>query len=206
MSERPPSLACAHCKDRSDDGPPHGDIVRETFDVLFTDWHPRVLGWARYRCVDLRDAEDVAQQVFVEVWLHSRRYCPRRGGLGPWLYGITAHKAADASGALLRHREGVRRLSQGPAPERPDASTRAVERLGIASHMADLPADRREILFLAYYLGLTQPEIARRLGLPLGTVKSHTRRALRALALAVTERAEPTARRNVRHRSRTSPG
>ncbi|WP_086826624.1 sigma factor-like helix-turn-helix DNA-binding protein [Streptomyces sp. NRRL B-24572] len=73
-------------------------------------------------------------------------------------------------------------------------------------HTAALPADRREILFLASYPGLTQPEIARRLGLPLGAVKSHTRRAPRALALLVTERAGPTARRNVRHRSRTSPG
>ncbi|MFI0930022.1 sigma factor-like helix-turn-helix DNA-binding protein [Streptomyces sp. NPDC021012] len=72
--------------------------------------------------------------------------------------------------------------------------------------MADLPADRREILFLAYYRRLTQPEIARCLGLPLGAVKSHTRRALRALALVLTERAGPTVRRNVRHRSRTSPG
>ncbi|GHG29884.1 RNA polymerase sigma factor [Streptomyces filamentosus] len=206
MPETPPTPACAHCQDRSGDGPPHGDVVRETFDALFTDWYPRVLGWARYRCVDLHDAEDVAQQVFADVWLHSRRYCPRRGGLGPWLRGITAHKAADASGALVRRHEGARRLARGPAPESPDAAARAVERLGIAPHIAELPADRREILFLAYYLGLTQPEIARRLGLPLGTVKSHTRRALRTLALVVTERTGPPARRNADHRPRTSPG
>ncbi|WP_345529092.1 sigma factor-like helix-turn-helix DNA-binding protein [Streptomyces showdoensis] len=72
--------------------------------------------------------------------------------------------------------------------------------------MAALPADRREILFLAYYLGLTQPEIAHRLGRPLGTVKSHSRRGLRALALDVTERGGPTARRNARPPTRTSPG
>ncbi|WP_329285085.1 sigma factor-like helix-turn-helix DNA-binding protein [Streptomyces sp. NBC_00691] len=55
--------------------------------------------------------------------------------------------------------------------------------------MAFLTPERREILFLAYYLGLTQPEIARRLDLPLGTVKSHTRRALRSLSCLVSSRA-----------------
>ncbi|MFB7512675.1 RNA polymerase sigma factor [Streptomyces sp. NPDC056144] len=180
--------------------------MRETFDVLFADWYPRVLGWARYRCIDLHDAEDVAQQVFVDAWLHSRRYCPHRGGLGPWLRGITAHKAADASGALVRRHEAARRLTQGPAPASTDTATRAVERLVTAAHLADLPARRREVLFLAYYLGFTQPEIARRLGLPLGTVKSHTRRALRTLVLVVNEQAALPARRSERRPGRTSPG
>ncbi|MEU5218785.1 RNA polymerase sigma factor [Streptomyces sp. NPDC020807] len=179
--------------------------MRESFDVLFADWYPRVLGWARYRCVDPHDAEDVTQQVFVDAWLHSRGHCPRRGGLGPWLRGITAHKAADASGALVRRHEAVRRLTQGPVPASPDTATRAVERLVTAARMADLPARRREVLFLAYYLGFTQPEIARRLGLPLGTVKSHTRRALRALAVVATEPTGPPARRRERRPGRTSP-
>ncbi|KOG10413.1 hypothetical protein ADK34_35440 [Streptomyces viridochromogenes] len=162
-------------------------MVREAFESVYTDWYPRVLGWARRRCIDLHDAEDVAQQVFAEAWTHSGRYCPLRGGLGPWLYGITAHKAADASGALVRRHEGLRRLSRGPAPESTDSCARAVDRLGLFGHMACLPPERREILFLAYYVGLTQPEIARCLGLPLGTVKSHTRRGLRSLACLVAE-------------------
>ncbi|MFH8253819.1 RNA polymerase sigma factor [Streptomyces roseolus] len=188
MSDTLPSPACAYCDARSGGEPPHGDILRDSFEAVFTDWYPRVLRWARYRCVDLHDTEDVAQHVFTEVWLHSHRYCPRRGGLGPWLYGITAHKAADASAAAVRRHEGARRLRWQPAPETTDTCARTVERLGIAPHLACLPPDRREILFLAYYLGLTQSEIARRLDLPIGTVKSHTRRALKSLAPAVTER------------------
>ncbi|MFJ5712858.1 sigma factor-like helix-turn-helix DNA-binding protein [Streptomyces sp. NPDC093105] len=54
--------------------------------------------------------------------------------------------------------------------------------------MAGLSPDRRETLFLAPYRGLTQPETARRLGLPIGTVKSRTRRALKSPASAATER------------------
>ncbi|WP_097982533.1 RNA polymerase sigma factor [Streptomyces sp. f150] len=63
-------------------------------------WHPQVLRWARRRCVDPQEAEDVAQQVFADVWRYSGRYCPRRGEIGPWMYGITVHKAADASAAV----------------------------------------------------------------------------------------------------------
>ncbi|MFF9147426.1 RNA polymerase sigma factor [Streptomyces sp. NPDC014861] len=183
-----PAPPCAHCLARDDDASPHGDVVREGFESLFTDWYPVVLRWARRRCIDPQDAEDVAQRVFADVWSHSGRYCPRRGEFGPWLRGITAHKSADASGAVVRHHEGFRRLGRGPAPESPDLCARAVERLGLTGHLAALPTERREVLFLAYYLGLTQPESARRLGLPLGTVKSHTRRALRSLAGVVSER------------------
>ncbi|WP_158076972.1 RNA polymerase sigma factor [Streptomyces sp. CB02009] len=181
--------SCANCPDRTDGEPPHGDVAREDFDAIYFDWYPHVLRWARRRCIDIHDAEDVAQQVFVEVWLHSGRYCPRRGSLGPWLRGITAHKAVDSSNAVVRRYEGLRRLDRGPAPESPDGCARAFERLGLVGQMAALPLERREVLFLAYYVGLTQPEIARRLGLPLGTVKSHTRRALRSLSCILSERA-----------------
>ncbi|MFG3041567.1 RNA polymerase sigma factor [Streptomyces sp. NPDC048330] len=184
MFEGSPLPACGYCQDLDSEGP-HGDTVKDTFDDIYADWYPAVLRWARHRCIDVHDAEDVAQQVFADVWLHSARYCPRRGGLAPWLYGITAHKAADASAALVRRHEGFRRLSRGPAAETPDSSAGTVERLGMASLVKGLSDRRREILFLAYYQGLTQPEIARLLDLPLGTVKSHTRRALRTLARVV---------------------
>ncbi|MFE0700899.1 RNA polymerase sigma factor [Streptomyces sp. NPDC058872] len=188
MPEVSSSPACGHCRTHPTDVP-HGDTVRDGFDAIYGDWYPVVLRWARRRCLDLQDAEDVVQQVFADVWLHSGRYCPRRGGLGPWLHGITAHKAADASAAFVRRQEGFRRLLRGPAAEGPDTGAGAVERLGLASLVAGLPDRRREVLFLAYYLDLTQPQIARLLGLPLGTVKSHTRRALSTLARLVAEQA-----------------
>ncbi|MFF2776001.1 RNA polymerase sigma factor [Streptomyces sp. NPDC058052] len=195
MSERPSLSMCPYCTSHHG-GDPHGDTLRETFDAVYTEWSPAVLRWARRRCVDLQDAEDVVQLVFTDAWLHSRRYCPRRGGLGPWLYGITAHKAADASAAAVRRHEGLRRLFRTPVEAGTDAGADIVERLGMATLVANLSGRRREVLLLAYYLDLTQPEIARILGMPLGTVKSHTRRALRTLAglLADPDRPEAGAR------------
>ncbi|MFJ2055809.1 RNA polymerase sigma factor [Streptomyces sp. NPDC087908] len=204
MSERPPAPDCGYCREHTREEP-HGDTVRDAFDAIYAHWYPQVLRWARRRCPDAHEAEDVVQQVFTEAWLHSARYCPRRGELGPWLYGITAHKATDARTASVRRYEVFRRLARGRPAEPVDDCARAVERLGITGAAAALPDGRREILFLAHYLDLTQPEIARRLGLPLGTVKSHTRRALKALAQLVTDRDEPAPRPGPRpgRRSRT---
>lgn len=64
-----------------------------------------------------------------------------------------------------------------------------VERIGMTTEMARISAQQRRVLWLAYHVDFTQPEIARLLDLPLGTVKSHSRRALRAMARAI-DRAE----------------
>ncbi|MBP2579741.1 DNA-directed RNA polymerase specialized sigma24 family protein [Streptomyces sp. PvR006] len=113
------------------------------------------------------------------------RFIRRR--LGSWIYGITAHKASDASTAVLRRHDVYRRLARSHLAPPVDRSAGVVDRLGVTTAAAGLPNGRREILFLAYYLDLSQPEIARRLGLPLGTVKSHTGRALKALSQLITE-------------------
>lgn len=181
MSELTAMPTCVHCPTDSGDEP-HGDTVRDDFEDVYATWYPQVLRWARRRCADPQDAEDVTQQVFADVWLHSGRYCPRRGALGPWLFRITTRKAADATAALVRRHNGFQRLINETAEADPDTTADVVERLGVNFLVNRLPPRRREILFLAYYLDLTQPEIARRLGLPLGTVKSHSRRALRTLA------------------------
>ncbi|MGW6584540.1 RNA polymerase sigma factor [Streptomyces globisporus] len=181
MSERTVPTSSACCP--NDCGAlRHGDTVRDSFESIYTHWHPQVLRWARRRCVDPQEAEDVAQQVFADVWRYSGRYCSRRGEIGPWIYGITVHKAADASAAVARRYGGLRRLIRSPVAANPDVGAGAVERVHMASSLSELPDRKREVLFLAYYLDLTQPEVARLLDLPLGTVKSHTRRGLRALA------------------------
>lgn len=188
MSERTVTTTSDSCPNACG-APAHGDTVRESFESIYTRWHPQVLRWAKRRCVDPQEAEDVAQQVFADVWRYSGRYCPRRGEIGPWMYGITVHKAADASAAVARRYEGLRRLIRSPVAANADVGAGAVERLHIASFLSELPDQKREVLFLAYYLDLTQPEIARFLDLPLGTVKSHTRRGLRALARRLDEHA-----------------
>jgi RNA polymerase sigma factor (sigma-70 family) len=128
------------------------------------------------------DAEDVTQATFVAAWLGRRTFDPQRGDLRGWLLGIARHRATDQLRARAReHRiaESVRAL-----PDRPAAASdpeRMVDRMMVTDALADLPAEQRRMLHLAFYDGLSHQQIATQAGLPLGTVKSQIRRGLASL-------------------------
>ena len=134
-------------------------------------------------------AEDVQQQVFLEAWQRGPDYDPRRAAPGTWLMMIARSRAID-------HQRRRR-----PEPQDPDvaaalaggAPDRALEELHdawwLAAMLAELPDAEAEALRLRFGLGLTQVEIADRLDLPLGTVKSQMSRALSRLRVVLQEQA-----------------
>ncbi|WP_411120324.1 RNA polymerase sigma factor [Streptomyces sp. 058-1L] len=139
--------------------------------------------WASARLFALSEADDVTQQVFLAVWQRPGTYRPDRGTVGRWLHGITTHKINDMIDGYARRQEPARRYAQRVAA-RPllDTSTEQVtNRLLLGRAMAVLPPEQRTVLHLAYHHDLTQTQIAEQLGMPLGTVKSHQRRALQRL-------------------------
>lgn len=125
------------------------------------------------------DAEDVAQATFVAAWMGRETFDPDRGSMLGWLLGIARRKVIDrmrAAGRENRAAETVRALPEPATTD--DNPDRVLDRLVIADELAQLPAEQRRTLELAFYDDLTHPQISAVTGLPLGTVKSHIRRGM----------------------------
>lgn len=154
------------------------DAVREAYRRWATLVHTvalRSLG-------TVAEAEEVTQHVFVEAWRGRHRFDPQRSRLPAWLLGITRNAVADAH--ERRARDGRLRVATAAAePERlaPGVDTKVVDRVVVRDALDRLGDPQRTILRLAFYDDLTHDQIARRMDLPIGTVKSHVRRSLARL-------------------------
>ena len=125
-------------------------------------------------------AEDVAQEVFLQLWRNPTSFDPQRGRLAPWLAVITRHKAVDSL-RKLKYEAGS---SESPLADRvvSEASVHTSAECNRARRlMAQLPAEQRQVLELAFLDGLTHVEIAAHVSQPLGTVKSRIRLGLLSL-------------------------
>ncbi|MDV5143745.1 sigma-70 family RNA polymerase sigma factor [Streptomyces sp. SBC-4] len=167
--------------------------------LAYRRWGALVHALASRTIGDVREAEDVTQQVFLAAWRGRHGYRPDRGPVPAWLVGITRRRVADTLAARTRRTALVAAAGAALPPYAPaaDGPDHLLDRLVITGELARLPRVQRDVLTLAYFGDLTQTQIARRTGLPLGTVKSHTRRGLQRLrrSLAVDARTgsgEPT--------------
>lgn len=141
------------------------------------------------------DAEEILQETFLEVWRRAREFDPERGGLETWVTTIARTRAIDrlrSLGTVSRMVEGARQQpppvsATPPSPDESAAQSQDEQRVRVA--MAQLPPEQREVVLLAYFDGLSQSEIARKTGQPLGTVKTRARLALEKLALLLEPRA-----------------
>lgn len=131
------------------------------------------------------EAEDVIQETWLQVWRSAGAYDPARGAVGAWLVMTARSRAIDrARSEGSRRRAETAAAAEPPAtPEDPSAATaqgQLSERVMAA--LGTLVPQHRQVLELAYFGGLSQSEVASRLGAPLGTVKSWTRQALLRLS------------------------
>lgn len=172
----------------------------EALAGLYDLYASRVLGVTTRILSDPEEAQDVLQEVFLHAWKNPSSFDPERGSLLTWILILARSRAIDRLRAL-RRRGRDRQVDiadcqiasaedlEGAAGLRQDG--RAVHRA-----LADLPAEQRQALELAYFGGYTQTEIAAMTGAPLGTVKTRLRQGLMKLRdgfRAYSERGEPYA-------------
>ncbi len=124
-------------------------------------------------------AEDLVQDVFTAVWRGAASFDPARASFATWMYRITRNRATDL---IRRRRARVRTVGGALHHEIEEDPIDELSRsFDVASALSRLSPTHREVLTLAYFHGLSQREISHRTNTPLGTVKSRTTAALRAL-------------------------
>lgn len=130
-------------------------------------------------------AQDVVQDVFVELWAHPDRYDPDAGTLRTYLTVLARHRAVDLIRSELRRiarQERDYRLAPAPAAGYVGDAVLAAETARLVRAAVEmLPASQRQVVELAYFEGLTCREVANAVGIPEGTAKSRLRLALAKL-------------------------
>ncbi|WP_345800508.1 sigma-70 family RNA polymerase sigma factor [Microbacterium sp. AZCO] len=146
---------------------------------VYRRWSPVVFTLALRSLGDRGDAEDVTQRTFVSAWTSRASYDSRKARLSTWLVAIARRRIADMHESRAKVRALQAEMERFTSPddlvrEPPDLS----ETLLVASELQQLEPDAQTVMRLAFFDDLTHEEISRRLGMPLGTVKSHIRRSL----------------------------
>ena len=127
-------------------------------------------------------AADAVHDAMLQVWRNADRYTPERGGAEGWLVSLVRYRALDIIRKHGRESTGLDVPEQ--VDEDPDALSRLVtdsDAVALRACLETVDASRRRLVLLAFIEGLTQNEVAQRVGQPLGTVKSSIRRVLIAL-------------------------
>jgi RNA polymerase sigma factor (sigma-70 family) len=124
----------------------------------------------------LRDealAEDAVQEAFLGVWRTASRFTPGRGTASTWILTLVHRRAVDLVRREQRRRtDPLESAAEPGAGSVDDEAWLRLQRERVQHALRQLPDQQREALELAYYGGFTQSELAERLGLPLGTIKS----------------------------------
>jgi RNA polymerase sigma-70 factor (ECF subfamily) len=158
----------------------------EAFEELHRRFARPVFGLALRRLADRGRAEDATQETFAAIWRSARTYRPERGPGAPWLY--TVARNAIVNQARLRV-EPTGEVADVPSDDPGPAED--AESAWLSGHVQraveTLPEHERAVIELAYWNGLSQSEVAASLNIPIGTVKTRTRKALARLAVVLDE-------------------
>ncbi len=178
-----------------------GEEALACFEAFY-DRHHRSAFALAYRIMnsDHALAEDVVQESFLALWRYAHSFKPERGNARTWFFSIVHHRALNA----LRRRktrlpsepidEMASELTAGEAYDVWAQVARGLDAMQVRSALALLPEEQREAITLAFLGGYSNTEVAERLGVPLGTVKSRIRLGMQKMRVTLAPIALETKR------------
>ncbi len=150
---------------------------RIAFAAVFDHFAPRVKSFMMRKGSNAEQAEDLVQETMIAVWSKAAMFSTEKGSVSTWIFTIARNLRIDK----LR-RERAQLYTDLEDFDAPDMSTGAEEALGrsqednhVVQALAQIPMEQRDLLILSFVEDVPQSEIALRLGIPLGTVKSRMR-------------------------------
>jgi RNA polymerase sigma-70 factor, ECF subfamily len=161
----------------------------EAFKQLYESFGPRVKSYMMRQGADADTAEELAQETLLTVWRKASLYAEEKGSASTWIYTIARNLRIDR----LRREVVWQELPAGheetaaddPTPD--EAVSDQERQLRVRAALALLPTDQVEVVRLSYIDGMSHSEIADKLGLPLGTVKSRMRLAYQKIRESVED-------------------
>lgn len=159
----------------------------DAFEVIFKHFAPRVKTYMAKLSADTQTAEELMQETMIAVWNKADQFDVAKGALSTWIFTIARNQRIDAVRRARRPEFDPTDPAFVPDAEQP-ADLRIAERQSarqLRAAMADLPKEQSTLLELAYFEESTHSAIAKKLNLPLGTVKSRLRLAFNKLRAAL---------------------
>lgn len=161
----------------------------EAFRTLFQTYAPRVKAYMLRQGADPAAAEELAQETLLTVWRKAGLYSNEKGSATTWIFTIARNLRIDRLRKEVAWQPLPEDNDQEPSPDpTPDEALSELERRErVQKVLSELTPDQSEVVQLSYVEGLSHSEIAARLGLPLGTVKSRMRLAYQKIRDALED-------------------
>ena len=165
---------------------------KEALEALYTRYSSSVYSLAMFMLKQEALAEEVTQDIFLNIWTKASSYKAERGEPKSWIMSVAHHRIVD----VIRSRRRTQNVTDPGAYDRlemlpssristEEEVERRIEREYILEALDTLPPEQREVIMLAYFEGYSQSEMAKILNQPLGTVKTRVRLAMKKLRAAL---------------------